>query len=596
MASRSTSQAGNWNDTATWGGLSVPGSGDDATVGHAVAVTANQTVGTSGIAGTVAITLTTGTLTINAGVVLTVLGDISHQRGASVFVEAGGGVVSLPPSGVGYRWIMSATGSGTPRIEFRGTSGSRCTLASDLSASGTRCYFDWTAYPPDLSWAFLDITHWGGTGDTTATRAGTYVGVAGSVSDWFRVRCLTNVGKWHFTFSGGSWTFDIKESDFRSPLNSDWLQVVCDTAFVSGRRRISRSTFHHTSTTSIVVWAPDLLVDEESVLSNTRVIGDIQDDRTAIRKSVTMDDLSINGQIATNAGGLTVEDCVHLSNVDNPHYVATNSASAPAVFRRNVVDGFGFVGGDAGDYSLPTGPVLLSRILLINRAGSLFSVLNTTCRITVERCTLHGPGTFANCGESASAADTLARITSTLFVGQPAGLTYDTLTAQAGFRCDYNGFHDQTDAANIDHPGLSQNGYLESGTWWSAGAFGDDHKGQHDVYGDPAFANGSATAITWYDSIFGSGGSWANVRNELLKINGTDASGANATPNAAVSRAALWQYLFDSRRPTNPAYLRAGAPDDGRPDIGAADILALSRIVTPATKTRPAPFSPGLAR
>lgn len=49
MAVRTSSQAGNWSDTATWGGNPAPGDGDRAVIGHAVTIAAatSVTVGTS---------------------------------------------------------------------------------------------------------------------------------------------------------------------------------------------------------------------------------------------------------------------------------------------------------------------------------------------------------------------------------------------------------------------------------------------------------------------------------------------------------------------------------------------------------------------
>jgi len=47
MATRTSTQAGDWSDTATWGGSAAPGDGDQAIIAHAVTVDVNTTVGTS---------------------------------------------------------------------------------------------------------------------------------------------------------------------------------------------------------------------------------------------------------------------------------------------------------------------------------------------------------------------------------------------------------------------------------------------------------------------------------------------------------------------------------------------------------------------
>lgn len=46
-AIRTSSQAGNWSSSSTWGGAAAPGNGDQAVIGHAVTVDSNVTVGTS---------------------------------------------------------------------------------------------------------------------------------------------------------------------------------------------------------------------------------------------------------------------------------------------------------------------------------------------------------------------------------------------------------------------------------------------------------------------------------------------------------------------------------------------------------------------
>ena len=78
MTAYASTQAGDWNDSATWGGGGTPGDGDTASIGHSVAVTADATVGTSPNDTTTYVIVVTsgGVLTINSGVTLTVEGNI----------------------------------------------------------------------------------------------------------------------------------------------------------------------------------------------------------------------------------------------------------------------------------------------------------------------------------------------------------------------------------------------------------------------------------------------------------------------------------------------------------------------------------------
>ena len=81
-AVRTASVTGNWNNTATWGGLSVPTAADDVTInsGITVTVTVNAAANT--------ITFPTGnaassTVTINSGITLAVTGSITIPRAAN---------------------------------------------------------------------------------------------------------------------------------------------------------------------------------------------------------------------------------------------------------------------------------------------------------------------------------------------------------------------------------------------------------------------------------------------------------------------------------------------------------------------------------
>lgn len=88
-AAITSAQAGAWSATATWTGGVVPGSGDTVTVTKAVTVDVNTIVGTSPVAGTAVLTVTNtptqGSLTINSGITLTVLGDFVLVRSTLTF-------------------------------------------------------------------------------------------------------------------------------------------------------------------------------------------------------------------------------------------------------------------------------------------------------------------------------------------------------------------------------------------------------------------------------------------------------------------------------------------------------------------------------
>ena len=90
MAAFTSTQAGPWNDSATWGGGGVPGDGDTATIDHAVSVTANQTVGdgtTGGGDSFSSVIVEDGPLTIEEDIVFTIKGDLRATH--DITLEAG---------------------------------------------------------------------------------------------------------------------------------------------------------------------------------------------------------------------------------------------------------------------------------------------------------------------------------------------------------------------------------------------------------------------------------------------------------------------------------------------------------------------------
>jgi hypothetical protein len=307
--------------------------------------------------------------------------------------------------------------------------------------------------------------------------------------------------------------------------------------------------------------------------------------KNIVQNAAFLDGLSINGILQTQTDAPLVADNAFLSNCDNPHSISMTTGVPPryaTVVRGNVADGCGLVPPtDAGDFVLSDGPVLIKQNIFINQCGVPFSVLFTTCGHTFVRNTVFQCAGSANAGESVGAANAMLRFTSNLFVSTTNGVHQDApFVAQQYFICDYNGFYDQTTAGNVDHPtangGAAVNSYLGAASvaaWWTdASTYGStNNRGLHDIYGDPQFVDSTRTALTWYNSIFGSGGTFTTVRNELLKANNTDSTGANATPTAGVTPAAYVTYIRAGFTPQNAIYARAGDPADGAPDIGAVD-------------------------
>lgn len=623
MAALTASVSGSISNSATFGGTSFT-NGDDVTVATGVTFdidTGTPTFGAAGVAGTNALTVQ-GTGIVNITVPTVARGDVTQQRGSTINISTVGGntgsLTFFPPAAVVYKWVCNTTGSGSPTIRLTGDSISdRVLIDTNLSSNASgHFYFDFTqganTWAPILDWQFFKIDKCGGTGTTTSTQSISYE-AAPSANGSLRWRYgrFTTIGRVFINVADSDAQIDIQNCDWRSGRNGEWIRLQGSSARTGvGIRRFLGCTWYDSTFRTVVNWGRDWTFGQtEGCAFNTKIEQDIADLNTAISQMWFLHVVAnSSGLIAGRANnGMVVEECIlGADTVDNPHYVSNSADDAGGnipIMRYCIFDGFGFVGSDAGDCYLASGsPVKLYNILAINRAGSVISVLNTAARLYVWRMTVHGVGCFINANENGfGGADNWIRMTSCLFISQPTGFTWDSWSAQTQFACDYNGFYDQTQATNIDHPVLAQNSYLKAATTWAASgsAYGDNYRGQHDVYGDPQFVDNTRTLVSWYNSIAGSGGSMTAVRDAVIKINGTAADGSDATYDSAYSLSAAKAYLREGFRPQNRIYKHTGDPAEqaSAGDIGAVDLDTTVTDVRLARKViRPRPYAPGLAR
>jgi hypothetical protein len=144
LAAYTTTQAGPWNLTSTWGGSGPPGNGDTATIaGHAITIGTAVTVGSSpATGGTAALTMQgSSTLAINAGGSLILKGDLSVNALGSglqcaITMAAGTSLNWTVPAGQTYYYSLV---NGCP-ITCNGTSGSHCTVSATLGNSSSYVY------------------------------------------------------------------------------------------------------------------------------------------------------------------------------------------------------------------------------------------------------------------------------------------------------------------------------------------------------------------------------------------------------------------------------------------------------------------------
>lgn len=170
MAAYTSTQSGDWDDVATWGGGGFPVNNDTATisVNHTVTVPTGvtATVGTSGVSGTVAVTINQsastswGILVIQDGGILILRGDVTNN--GRIQVEGGSIIefdssLAASPSTTKYKITLSNSGgAGVARFITASTSSlSRATVRSN--ASGGNGYINSANFRGYVECQYIDF-------------------------------------------------------------------------------------------------------------------------------------------------------------------------------------------------------------------------------------------------------------------------------------------------------------------------------------------------------------------------------------------------------------------------------------------------------
>ncbi len=140
MASISSTAAGAWSSTGTWAGGVIPATGDDVTITHAVTLADARTIGRSGVASTIDLTIgSSGSLTIQNGGTLTVRGSCLINVGV-LRIEGGGtyrfdASLASSPSTTSY-YIAPNSDSNGCRLELAGTSNASRAIITSVRTNG----------------------------------------------------------------------------------------------------------------------------------------------------------------------------------------------------------------------------------------------------------------------------------------------------------------------------------------------------------------------------------------------------------------------------------------------------------------------------
>ena len=520
---------GNWSASGTWtscGGGS-PGDGDTAQIlGHTVTVTGNQTIGTDGATGTMAITLTNSSGILDVQGTLTVKGSISPTQGELRF--SAGSTLEWDVTNDQYLFIGGDwNGSGKTRIN--GTSGSRVTWQKASGGGAGDFYLDahnGNGHPQDFEADFWDAT---GLADSSnnlgdMTMAGGYV-------DNFQLNDVVfdSCGQWYTSsFWDANATVIFDNVTFQNSVGTNNISVNAYFTMTGGTRTFRGSVFDK----PVRFWDFDGVV----------VGGSGADDWNLFQEQFTTI-ISDRGSPTTWEQNFVVTDGANINTfgLKDDYWIVTDLAKTNPhgpnlpVKESVTVDGLiaEFLGSNNdGDVLLAATPASGSNILTIqnslilpgpsnNAFGTLVTMLgNANVDLVANHntvavgCTVTGGDNFAGIvvGETyAGHAGMIDSIRSNIFWADLAGETCYKVTdasgsvsglASSATLVDYNAGYNISDASAMGYNNFS-----------GAPAFG-----ANDIDEAPSFVDATRNIGTW-DSALGGAGTAANAITELAKKN-----------------------------------------------------------------------------
>jgi hypothetical protein len=512
MAAFTSKADGNWSASGatTWTQAGVPADGDTVTLSHNVTVDVDTTIGSSpDTDGTAAVAFSASvagkTLTVAAGKVLTLKGDLTHAATgtggiSTVHLAAGSSLVFLPKSGATYKWRLN----NNAYLTTAGTSGSRCTIKTDLSAGGGAAFMvsdNATRTQGAKTCAYTDFIDLG-------------TAAAWGVQTIVQYPDNTTASITHCTFTRCNY---LAKDDGTSYWQGTYLLEDCTfTDSVEGTWQGAASGHAFTFTDATPTSSPVI----------NRCTFDTQFRATGIKGATISNCLFREGHYwpHANATGTTMENCLvvydsgngsgyvvapptvdscyfALTDSNNPHFV-----SLPGVSGLSITDCvFEATGsaenGDILNCTNSAAGTISGCIVLPNAdgksSGKLLGTLNCTgLAFTLTHNTancLDCEGGLVHLGESGSTyAGMIATFKSNLAwsATEPAVqcLLIDDVDVTPGedavtpANCDYNATWNGTTGSNgVGYDGLNLTAAI----------------GAHDVAGNPAFVDATRNALKW---------------------------------------------------------------------------------------------------
>lgn len=573
MALFTSSQTGNWNSAATWGGAGVPGAGDTVSIGaHTITVSDTRIIGTSPNNNTTkVIDMTSASSVLIVNGALTIRGNLGMVSDSTLTVGAGGSIV----------WDASASG-GTPvycivnvgfcKLNINGTSGAHATMSAPAGFT-----FSLAQNYSTLQVSYCDFTRVAAGIMTTGSGIGFSVTNCSFTSCGFQ-QCASTQSNQTFIFNynrfDGSGTDSFQLSLDTTPTSSNPRELI-------GNSFDGAFTYFAFGVTGMFNYFGGGI--------------DGVNDHTWGR-------FSLNLVKGTRADGQRLEGLVERNyftsdGVGNPHFIEARTSTADFIFSQNVIEAHDPDLIDMGDviiciedrFTPPFKCIGKNNIVLRDSrdpvsSGTLVTLYNAGSDIVTEwyrnTCNIDNPvsgsfvrrSPFATSEAGPGAAGNVAALKSNLVWGSSPGQGYlaervnspgtlDVITASGA---DFNWTHNLS-AGNNNRFYQAQ---TISAPLWTAGDAIAANVDVNQGTGDPQFFDRNRNLASWAADR-GYGSTYADaltaVRSDPLRV-----------PD-------LISYVFEGFRISNPA-ARNHAHDGGA--VGAANFYKSSRTFAEITTHR----------
>ncbi len=485
--SYTSTQSGDFNNAATWGGHGFPHSGDTWTIASGTTVTCSTTcaaglavAGSCTVDGTVS---SGGALTIAPGATLTHSGELDVQHAGTVNINAnataGAGTLTIAPgSGATCQLAFTTPGSGTPVLNMTGASGSPghnyfAVLACNPALhGGTAC-----AVTPESAGTYttLNLNYFtiSGFGNANTLAFNSFSVASASIQNGL----FNQNGNVRLTIgSCGDCNFVVQKVSFTNPvdaINNSVFEFYGSAAQTGGTRLVQNVTA--ASHVSPVEYTANIsfpgLKTGASFLG-----GDAGDIDGFVGYNVALVQLTTNAlsQIFRSSAvildtgssestcyvfrynaGLVFQDGFCLSRVPNQHEIVSATAATGGtsnLYQRYLCDGDGFYNTDTGDMIQDWGTYTMKNSIGLNSCGTMSTISNST----TEVATLIQNTNYNNFGETyceSGCYDGVHPVFRDNLIVKPAdvngtGVRGDdgihaasVFVRQTNFSLDYNGFY-----------------------------------------------------------------------------------------------------------------------------------------------------------